>query len=121
MQPELEKHGVRVVALSKDTVKESAIHKSRDGLSLTLLADPKLEVIRQYRVEHHKAIGFDTGKLIMGGIPLAFRLSFKTMAIPTTLLIDDNGIIQWIDQTDDYRLRSDDSRVLGAVKASWES
>ncbi|MFT5459308.1 MAG: alkyl hydroperoxide reductase subunit AhpC, partial [Myxococcota bacterium] len=30
MQPELEKLGVRVVALSKDTVAECAVHKERD-------------------------------------------------------------------------------------------
>ena len=120
MQPELEKYGVSVVALGKDTVEEASIHKSRDGLSFTLLADPNLEVIRQYRVEHHKALGFDTGKLLVGGIPLAFRPSFKTMAIPTTLLVDENGVIQWIDQTDDYMLRSEPERVLAAIEASIE-
>ena len=119
MQPELEQYGVSVVALSKDTVEEAAIHKTRDGLSITLLADPKLAVIRQYRVEHHKALGFDTGKLIVGGIPLAFTPSFKTMAIPTSLLVDENGVIQWIDQTDDYRLRSDNTRVMEAVKNAF--
>ena len=66
-------------------------------------------------MEHHKALGFDTGKLIAGGIPLAFTPSFKTMAIPTSLLVDENGVIRWIDQTDDYRLRSDNTRVLEAV------
>ena len=115
MQPELKQHGVSVVALSKDTVEAAAIHKKRDDLSITLLADPTLTVIRQYRVEHHKALGLDTGTLVIGGIPLAFKPSFKTMAIPTTLLVDEHGVIQWIDQTDDYRLRSDNSRVLMAV------
>ena len=119
MQPELEQYGVSVVALSKDTVEEAAIHKTRDRLSITLLADPKLEVIRQYRVEHHKALGFKTGKLVVGGIPLAFTPSFKTMAIPTSLLVDENGVIQWIDQTDDYRLRSDNTRVLEAVRSAF--
>ena len=119
MQPELEEHGVSVVALSMDTVEEAATHKARDGLSFTLLADPKLDVIRQYRVEHHKALGFDTGKLIVGGIPLAFTPSFKTMAIPTSLLVDENGVIRWIDQTDDYRLRSDNTRVLEAVTSAF--
>ena len=38
------------------------------------------------------------------------------MAIPTTLLIDEKGIIRWIDQADDYRLRSDNERVMTAVR-----
>jgi peroxiredoxin len=119
MQPELEKLGISVVALSKDSVEESAIHKSRDQLTLTLLADPKLEVIRQYGVEHHKALNFTTGTFMIGGIPLALTPSFKTMAIPTTLLVDESGVIQWVDQSDDYRVRSDDSRVREAVNSAF--
>ena len=119
MRADLAAHGVSVVALSKDSAEEAAIHKSRDGLSLTLLADPELEVIRQYGVEHHKALGSATGRLTVGGIPLALTLSFKTMAIPTSLLVDENGVIQWVDQTDDYRLRSDNARVLQAVRSAF--
>ena len=117
MQPDLEKHGVSVVALSKDTVKDAAKQKARDKLSLILLSDPKLEVIRQYGVEHHKAIEFSTGSFTLFGIPLALVPSVKTMAIPTSLLLDENGIIQWIDQADDFRLRSSEDRVLQAIKS----
>ena len=121
MQTELAKYNIRVVALSKDTVEEAAIHKTRDGLSLTLLSDPDLQVIRQYGVEHHKALNFTTGKYQIGGIPLALTPSFKAMSIPTTVLIDEHGVIQWIDQTDDYRLRSNNDRVLGAVVSAFGS
>lgn len=106
-------------ALSKDTVEETVIHKSRDGLTLTLLSDPKLEVIRQYGVEHHKALNFTTGKFMLFGIPLALTPSFKTMAIPTSMLIDEDGIIQWIDQSEDYRVRSNDDLVRGAVESAF--
>ena len=119
MQPDLDEYGVSIVALSKDNAEEAAIHKTRDGLSLTLLADPKLDVIKQYGVEHHKGFGATTGKFAVGGIPLAFKPSFKTMAIPTSLLVDENGIIRWIDQADDYRLRSDNDRVLRAAKDAF--
>ncbi len=116
MQPELEKQGISVVALSKDTVEEAAIHKKRDGLSLTLLSDAKLEVIRQYGVEHHKALNFTTGTFTIAGIPLSFAPSFKTMAIPTSMLVDEKGVIQWIDQSEDYRVRGDDARIREAVQ-----
>jgi peroxiredoxin len=116
MRPDLDEHGVSIVALSKDSVEEAAIHKDRDGLSMTLLADPELDVIRLFGVEHHKALGFTTGRFTIGGIPLALTPSFKTMAIPTSLLVDEQGVIRWVDQADDYRLRSDNSRVLEAVK-----
>ncbi len=116
MQPDLEKYSVSVLALSKDTVEEASIHKNRDHLSLKLLSDSKLKVIRQYGIEHHKSLNFKTGKFLLFGIPLGFTPSFKAMSIPTTLLIDENGIIQWIDQADDYRIRSNGDRVLNAVK-----
>ncbi len=121
MQSDLEKYSVRVIALSKDTVAESAIHKERDHLNLAVLSDSKLKVIRQYGVEHHKSLGFTTTKFKIAGIPLALTPSFNAMAIPTSLLIDENGIIQWIDQTDDYRIRSNGDRVLNAVKSAFHN
>ncbi len=109
--------GIRVVALSKDSVAEAAIHEKRDALSLTLLADPTLEVIRQYGLEHHKAVNFRTSSVTLFGIPMSMGLSIKTMAIPTTMLIDEAGVIRWIDQSEDYRVRSDGKRVREAVES----
>jgi peroxiredoxin len=86
-----------------------------------LLADPNLEVIRQYGLEHHKAIQFEKGGFTLLGIPLAMVPEFKTMAIPTTLLVDEDHTIRWIDQADDYRLRSREARVLAAVDEAFYS
>ena len=119
MKTELEKYGVSVVALSKDTVEQGATHKNRDDLKLTLLSDESLNVIRLYGVEHHKALGFSTNKYKIGPMPLVLMPSIKMMAIPTSLLIDENGTILWIDQSDDYRIRSDGERVLSAVTNSF--
>ena len=115
MQKDLGEYDLSIIALSKDTIEEAFIHKERDGLSFTVLSDANLDVIRQYGVEHHKAFGFDTGYFTVFGVPLAFQPSFKTMAIPTSLLVDEDGIVRWIDQADDYRLRSDVKRVKSAV------
>ena len=119
MQSDLDEYGVSLVALSKDTVEEAAIHKSRDGLKMPLLSDANLDVIRLYGVEHHKALGSTTGTFTLFGLPLAFTPSFTTMAIPTTLLIDEDGVIRLIDQTDDYRLRSGEDRVLEALRGAF--
>ena len=121
MSDELAKYNVSLVALSKDTPEQAAVHKSRDGLSIPLLSDPKLEVIRAYGVEHHKALGQTKNpKFNIGGVPLRLApFKFDAMAIPTSLLIDDTGTIRWVDQTDDYRLRSSNQRVMEAVKAAF--
>jgi peroxiredoxin len=115
MRDALAERGVRVVALSKDGIDTAAAHARRDGLSFTLLADPELEVIRAYGLEHHKAVEFSKGGFTVFGVPLALVPEFKTMAIPTTLLVDETGVIRWIDQADDYRLRSDEARVMKEV------
>jgi hypothetical protein len=41
------------------------------------------------------------------------------MAIPTSLLVDEQGIIRWIDQSEDYRLRSSEQRVMDAVRSAF--
>ena len=70
MREALARDGIEIVALSKDSVEDAARQAERDGLSFTLLSDPELEVIRQYGVEHHKAIEFSTASFTLFGIPL---------------------------------------------------
>ena len=120
LAPALAARGVEVVALSKDSPEDAARMRKRDSLSFQLLSDPHLAVIRDYGTEHHRAIEFSKMGFTLFGIPLALVPSFETMAIPTTLLIDEHGIVQWIDQSDDYRLRSDEARVLGEVQRQFD-
>lgn len=120
MEPDLARYGVRVIALSKDTVHEAARHQARDRLRALLLCDPELTVIRQYGVEHHKAFGFEEASFRLLGLPIGLRPTITTMAIPTTLLVDEQGILRWIDQPDDYRLRANEDRVMAAVRATFE-
>lgn len=118
--PGLAEHGVDIIALSKDTPENVEFHRQRDGLKhVQLLSDAELEVIRDYGVEHHKAVEFSTGRFSIAGVPLALVPSFKTMAVPTTLLIDEHGIIRWIDQSEDYRLRSAEDRILDEVRRAF--
>lgn len=119
LAPSLAEHGVEIIALSKDSPADAARHRERDGISLRLLCDPELEVIRDYGLEHHKAIEFSKGSFSLFGLPLALVPSFETMAIPTTLLVDEEGIIRWIDQSEDYRLRSAEGRILDEVRRAF--
>lgn len=119
MQPILQAHGIRMVALSKDTVKDAARHKTRDGLTMTLLSDPELEVIGQYGLVHQKAVEFSKAPTKFMGLPVGMYTGKRSMAIPTTLLVDEHGAVQWIDQADDYRLRGDAARVEAAIKKAF--
>jgi peroxiredoxin len=120
MQPDLQRYGVRVVALSKDAPAAARHHRERDALRLALLCDPELRVIRQYGLEHRKALEASGGRRIsFFGLAVGTRPAFRNMAAPATLLVDELGVIRWIDRTDDYKIRSSPDRVLGAVQAAF--
>lgn len=118
MQPLLDEYNVKVVAISKDTVAQAAKQKKRDKLSFTLLSDPKLKVINKYGLIHRN--GFEFFTIFLWGFPLGVPIGFRRMAIPTTLMIDENGIVRWIDQADDYRLRGDVERIKNALERVYK-
>lgn len=106
--------GIKVVALSRDTVEVAAAHHARDQLSMTLLADPEFQVIDALGLRHRKGIHFVTKDFL--GLPMGYPAGFQDMAIPTTLLLDEAGVVRWIDQADDYRIRGDEARIVRACE-----
>lgn len=44
----------------------------------------------------------------------------QDLPIPTTFLVDAQGMVRWIDQAEDYMLRSDPGRVLAAIEANLQ-
>lgn len=113
-----ERYGVRVVALSKDTVDQARAQRVRDGLEhLTLLSDADFSVTDRFGLRHRAGIQFHT--FTVGSVPLGFPVGFRDMAVPTTLLVDEHGTIRWIDQAEDYRMRGDATRVETALAAAF--
>lgn len=105
MRPRFEEFGVSMVAVSADTHAEAAKMQSKLKLGITVLSDENLEVIDLYGVRHANGIAPSRGML-------------RPLAVPTTILVDGQGVVRWIDQSDDYRIRSDAPRVLAAVRAA---
>ena len=120
MAPTLRAHGVRTIALSRDDISQAGRMHREEGLeSVTLLADPELEVIAAFGLVHHKALVVGSPILRVFGLPLGIPKGFEAMAIPTTLLVDEAGVVRWIDQADDYRIRSDSARVEAALRDAF--
>ncbi|TDI11405.1 MAG: redoxin domain-containing protein [Acidobacteria bacterium] len=94
--------GGRMVAISADTVTEAAKMRSKHELKLTLLSDESLEVTRLYN------LAYKTYTPVRG--------PKRHLAIPTTFLIGGDGLVKWIDQAKDHRVRSDEDVVLAAVR-----
>ncbi len=114
MQPLLQSYSLQTLAISKDTVAQAQQHRQRDGLTFPLLTDPELKIHRQFGLVHQNGLEFKT--FFMLGIPLGWPVGFRRMAIPTTFLVDAQGIIRWIDQADDYRLRGNRERIEQALQ-----
>jgi len=100
---ELRLLGLRLVAVSHDSVTELRDFKRKHGWDMTLVADPELEIIRRYNLLNHNF----TPK----------RGPFRDMAIPATVLIDSDGKVLWMSQANDFRLRVHPDEVLDAVRA----
>ena len=100
---ELRALGLKLVAVSHDSVRELRQFKGRHGWDMTLVADPDLEIIRRYNLQNHNF----TPK---GG-------PFRDMAIPATILIDADGKVLWMSQASDFRVRPHPAKVLADVRA----
>jgi peroxiredoxin len=94
--------GVQLVAVSPDTVDETRRLQARRNWNITLLADPSLEAIRLYGLQNRNFA--------------PRRGPFRELAIPTTILIDADGRVLWLEQTRDFRVRSQAERVLDEIR-----
>jgi len=115
MKPLLTQYGVTVIAVSKDAPELVRAHRERDGLTFPLLSDPELALITRMGLLHEAGLEFKTFLVGPTRFPLGWPTRYKRMAIPTTLILDEQHTVRWIDQADDYRLRGDVARIEGAL------
>jgi peroxiredoxin len=122
LKSELDKYAVQTIALSGDTSEQAKVHHERDELKLLLLSDPALISVKKYGVEHHKAVGWSSDNMkTFFGISISMNVfKYRSMSIPTTILVNENGIIQWIDQSDDYRIRASREKIISALKLAFD-
>ncbi|MAG29969.1 MAG: peroxiredoxin [Deltaproteobacteria bacterium] len=106
LRPTLSEKGIEIVAISTDSSDNIRKGRSKHGCGATFLADPDLEITDRYNLRNP----LNVSPRGLGGLP-----------IPTTFLVDAAGVVRWIDQTDDYMLRSAPDRVLAAIQEQLPS
>jgi peroxiredoxin len=94
---ELESRGIRVVGISVDPPEVNRQQSQKLAYTFPLLSDPKAEVIRRYDVLHAGAGPKGTD-----------------IARPAEFLIDSNGIVRWVNLTDNIAVRARPEQVLKA-------
>jgi peroxiredoxin len=74
---------------------------TKHGAQATMLSDPDLAVTRSLGLENMKPKIKPPG---VAGLP-----------IPTTILLDADHIVRWIDQAPDYQVRAAPERIRAAL------
>jgi peroxiredoxin len=95
-----EKAGVEIVAVSPDPNARSHEMAQRLHLGYHFVADPDLAVTRRYGLVH--ARGGQQG---------------EDVPIPTTVVLDRDGVVRWLWISNNFHVRPDPNEVLRAVRA----
>ena len=93
---------MKIVAICTETPERIRASRSKHGLQAVMLSDAKCELIESLGIRNR---GYHSGK--PGGPPLP---------IPTTVLTDADGIVRWIDQSENYQRRSAPALVRAALR-----
>jgi len=91
--------GVRPVAISVDQPEVSRDLSQKAGYTFPILSDPNAEAIRRYDLLHAGA--GETG---------------NDIARPGEFLLDANGIVRWVNLTENYWVRATSEQMLEAAR-----
>ena len=94
---EFDARGVRVVGISVDPPEINQQQSQKLGYTFPLLSDPSAKVIRRYDVLHP------------GAGPKG-----ADIARPAEFLLDSDGIVRWVNLTDNIAVRARPEQVLEA-------
>jgi peroxiredoxin len=92
------------VTVCPDTPDEIRTGRRKHGLEAEMLSDPDLALAREFNLINPR-------NMTPKGLG-------KPLPIPTTFLVDATGVVRWVDQTDDYMLRSQPEHVLAAIQSN---
>ncbi len=95
---EFNARGVRLAAISVDSPAVNRGHCAKQGYTYTFLSDAGAEVIRRYGLLHPR-----------GGA------EGSDVARPAEFLVDPDGVVRWVNLTEDYRVRARADEVLQLV------
>ena len=95
---EFDARGIRVVGISVDPPEVNRRQSQKLGYTFPRLSDPKTQVIRRYDVLHPGAGPKEAD-----------------IARPAEFLLDSNGIVRWVNLTDNIAVRARPEQVLEAL------
>lgn len=115
--PALDARGVRLLAISPQLPDGSLKTKEKLELSFTVLSDPGNRLARQLGIvitpssaslERQRSRGLDLAERNADGTP--------ELPMPTTLIVDADHTVRWIDVHPDYVTRTETSEIISALE-----
>ncbi len=98
---------MKVVAVCTDTPEQITQGRGKHGLEGTFLSDPDLAVTELFGLRNLNTAVRPPG---VNGLP-----------VPTTLMLDAEGVVRWKDQSADYMQRSDPDTVRAALDEHFQA
>ena len=92
-------YGVKIYAVSIDSPEVNRALRERVGADYTFLSDPDATVLDKLNIRHHTP-----------------NPSGKDIAIPTQILVDKAGIVRWVYQPSNYRIRARPETILAVLE-----
>ncbi len=114
--PALVERRVRLIAISPQTADESLSMQQKNGLAFTVLSDPGNTLASHLGILTAPTSGARVAQLLLGLDLAAVNTDGATvLAMPTTLILDGNHVLRWIDVHPDYTTRSETGHILAAL------
>ncbi|MEU6440203.1 peroxiredoxin-like family protein [Streptomyces sp. NPDC047046] len=116
VRPALDARGVRLIAVSPQRPDGSLTTAETNALTFTVLSDPgnklaaALGILTQATPEASEAqhaLGLDVAAANADGT--------AAIPMPTTVVLDAEGVVRWIDVHPDYTTRTEPEALVGAV------
>jgi len=93
--------GVKVVAISVDSIEINRSHSQKMGYTFPLLSDADARVIRRYDVLHPHA-----------------GPKNSDIARPAEFYVDSSGMVQWVNLTENIAVRARPEQALSAIDST---
>ncbi len=114
--PELRERGIELVAVSPQQPDGSLSTQEADELTFTVLSDPGNALAGQLGIRTEPTADVRAAQAELGlDLTTVNADATAELPMPTTLVLDAQGAVRWIDVHADYTTRSEVADILAAV------
>jgi peroxiredoxin len=116
--PELARRGVALVAISPQAPDGSLSTQAKNELTFAVLSDPGNQVAKSIGILTAPSAEARAAQMELGLDLTAVNADGTAgLPIPTTVIVDSDRVVRWVDVHPDYTTRSEPGEILAALEA----